>query len=121
MGNTDNHIKNISLLYSKNLKGIQLAPAYDIASTAVYENSTRDMAMAIGNKIRLDDIGRNEFAEAAGKVGLNPKMAIKRLGQISEGFVPAMRKCALQLTEEGFYKANELCERILSNGGIKRI
>lgn len=29
IGNTDNHVKNIALLYSEDLKGIRLAPAYD--------------------------------------------------------------------------------------------
>ena len=33
IGNTDNHIKNLSLVYGKNLGGIRLAPAYDIVST----------------------------------------------------------------------------------------
>ena len=35
IGNTDNHIKNVSLLYSEDLKSIRLAPAYDIVSTVI--------------------------------------------------------------------------------------
>ena len=34
------HGKNLSLLYSEDLKLIRLAPAYDIVSTIVYETST---------------------------------------------------------------------------------
>ena len=33
------HGKNLSLLYSEDLKLIRLAPAYDIVSTIVYETS----------------------------------------------------------------------------------
>ena len=40
IGNTDNHIKNLSLLYSEDLKSIRLAPAYDIVSTVIYKSST---------------------------------------------------------------------------------
>ena len=33
IGNTDNHIKNLSLLYRSDMKAVRLAPAYDILST----------------------------------------------------------------------------------------
>ena len=39
---------NLSLLYSQDLKGVRLAPAYDVVSTAVYESSTKEMALSIG-------------------------------------------------------------------------
>lgn len=58
IGNTDNHIKNLSLVYGKNLSSIRLAPAYDIVSTAVYESGTRDMSVSIAGKYNIDDIGR---------------------------------------------------------------
>lgn len=50
IGNTDNHIKNVSLLYDEELKTVCLAPAYDILSTVIYTSSTRDMAFSIGNE-----------------------------------------------------------------------
>mgnify|MGYP001624315510 FL=1 len=39
---------NLSLLYSQDLKGVRLAPAYDVVSTAIYESSTKEMALSIG-------------------------------------------------------------------------
>ena len=39
---------NLSLLYSQDLKGVRLAPAYDMVSTAIYESSTKEMALSIG-------------------------------------------------------------------------
>lgn len=36
IGNTDNHIKNVSLLYDEELKTVCLAPAYDILSNIIY-------------------------------------------------------------------------------------
>ena len=35
---------NLSLLYSQDLKGVRLVPAYDVVSTAIYESSTKEMA-----------------------------------------------------------------------------
>ena len=39
---------NLSLLYSQDLKGVRLAPAYDVVSIAIYESSTKEMALSIG-------------------------------------------------------------------------
>lgn len=39
---------NLSLLYSQDLKGVRLAPAYDVVSAAIYESSTKEMALSIG-------------------------------------------------------------------------
>lgn len=49
--NTDNHIKNVSLLYDESLDSLVLAPAYDIVSTVTYEKSSTDMAFNIAAKI----------------------------------------------------------------------
>ena len=58
VGNTDNHIKNLSLVYSKSLREKRLAPAYDIVSTAIYPSSSREMAIGIGGERTLDTIRR---------------------------------------------------------------
>ena len=58
IGNTDNHIKNLSLLYGEDLKTIRLAPAYDIVSTMIYESSTENMALSIDGKYNIYDIKR---------------------------------------------------------------
>ena len=38
---------------------IPLAPAYDIVSTAVYEQSTREMAFRVGDERLLDKITKD--------------------------------------------------------------
>ena len=48
IGNTDNHIKNVSLLYASDMASIRLAPAYDIVCTMIYPSSTTEMAVSIG-------------------------------------------------------------------------
>ena len=67
IGNTDNHIKNVSLLYDEELKTVCLAPAYDILSTVIYTSSTRDMAFSIGNEYDIKKITRDSFRREAAK------------------------------------------------------
>ena len=121
VGNTDNHIKNLSLLYSMDLTGIELAPAYDIISTTVYETSTRDMGIAIGGKIAIDEINAKSFACEAQKVGLNVKMAMRVFDKLTQEFEIALRETARQLEQQGFPASKELCEKILQSGGFAKL
>lgn len=116
IGNTDNHIKNLSLLYSEDLKRIRLAPAYDIVSTMVYENCTENMAFSIGGIYCIHDITRDSFEKEARNVGLGSSMAIKRFDSMAEKFPNALRTSANELSQQGFEEIEEICEQILKKG-----
>lgn len=118
IGNTDGHIKNISLLYSPNLKKIRLAPAYDIVSTAVYESSTREMAFYIGKHCFLDEIEKSDFELAAREAGLGKQAAFKSIDALTASFRSALDRATEILNSEGFTMADEIHDRILSNAGI---
>jgi len=117
IGNTDSHIKNFSLLYSPNLRAIRLAPAYDIVSTSVYEESTRELAFFIGDTLLLDDLTTDSFRIAAREVGLGERMAMSRFDAMCRRFRPALHAAAEELAAEGFPKAYVLEQRILETGG----
>lgn len=121
IGNTDNHIKNLSLVYGKNLGAIRLAPAYDIVSTTVYESSTRNMSIGIAGKYDIDDIGRSDFEKEAENVGLGTQMAMKRFDYFAENLEAALRSAGDALEEQGFEGAGRLAEKILRTGGIGRL
>lgn len=118
-GNTDNHIKNLSLLYSKNLKSIRLAPAYDIVSTMVYDSSTEDMAMSIGGIYNINDIDRKAFEREALNVGLGKNMALKHFDKMVAGFCDAIDKASFTLMSQGFEYVDVIKQEILQKGGIK--
>ena len=61
IGNTDNHIKNVSLLYAENLNDIRLAPAYDMVSTMIYESSTENMSLGIGGIYDIRKLTNDRF------------------------------------------------------------
>ncbi len=119
VGNTDNHIKNLSLLYSEDLKSIRLAPVYDIISTMIYDSSTENMALSIGDIYQIDQITRNSFEKEAAFVGLGNKMAMKRFDMLVSGFESALESAKRELTEQGFEYMDTICDRILKKGGIK--
>lgn len=121
VGNTDNHIKNVSLLYSSDLSEMRLAPLYDILSTSVYENSTRDMAFFIGSEVNLDQIQKDSFEEAAKEIGLGRSMAMQRFASLSKRFEAAIQEAAEELRARGFRSAHQLREQIMETGGISRV
>jgi serine/threonine-protein kinase HipA len=66
LANTDAHAKNLSVVHAS--RGIvALAPVYDVSPTLFFLPSTRQAALPIGGKWRIDEIGRSHLlAEARG-------------------------------------------------------
>lgn len=114
IGNTDNHIKNLSLLYSEDMRKVRLAPAYDIVSTVIYEGSTENMALSIGGEYNISVINRESFEAEADKIGLGRGIALKHFDKMSNKFENALTTSAVQLAETGFVDANNLAEKILN-------
>ena len=121
IGNTDNHIKNLSLLYSENLKTVSLAPAYDIISTVIYQGTSREMAIGIGGERNINHITREHFINAALDVGLGKKMALKHFDVLVDGFEKALNETAVRLNEEGYSKAKDIKQQILKHGGYSHL
>ena len=121
IGNTDNHIKNKSLLYTENLKSMRLAPAYDIVSTCIYPESTRDMAFNIGGKYSLDEIRRDDFAAAAQECGLGVRAAMREFDSLADGFEKSLSEAAAELKDQGLHAAGSIRDRILKNCGYSQL
>lgn len=118
IGNTDNHIKNLSLLYGKDLKSVRLAPAYDIVSTLVYKSSTEDMALYIGGQSNISEITRESFVRAAQQAGLGIKIAMKRFDVMVNGFPEAIDRAKKELLAQGYEAAEQISGMIMEKGGI---
>ncbi|MBR4755217.1 MAG: type II toxin-antitoxin system HipA family toxin [Lachnospiraceae bacterium] len=115
IGNTDCHIKNYSLLYGDDLKGLSLAPLYDCLSTRVY-NLTNEMSFFIGNEIDIRKADRRSFAAASVEAGLSERMALSIFDQMSDGFEKALDDAAESLANDGFDQAVVMKEKILIHG-----
>lgn len=113
LGNTDAHIKNISLLYGNNLKTIRLAPAYDIISTVIYEDSTREMAFNVGGERNVFSVNRDSFKKLADSVGLNERILLERYDSILDKFEVALDNASKELSSIGFKDAKKIAKRII--------
>ena len=119
IGNADNHIKNLSLLYSKDLRTIRLAPAYDILSTCIYEESTRNLAFSLAGHYAIDEIDRSVFKEAAAEAGFSGRLAMRHFDNLLNRFEKALFDAADRLSETGYEKALSIRDKILLNGGYR--
>ena len=120
IGNTDNHIKNFSFLYSRDLKTIKMTPAYDIVSTTVYSSSEhRELSLRIGESFYLGDTDFNSFRMAASEIGLGEKMAMNRLNMLAECFEQNLAEASRELIDQGFGYTDEIRERILASSGYR--
>lgn len=81
VGNHDAHGKNFSLLTTA--RGIELAPRYDVLSTAVYPELSDRLAMKIGRQDRPDRLFRRHFERLAADAGLAVPQALRRLADLA--------------------------------------
>lgn len=121
LGNADCHLKNFSFLYDSSLHTMQLAPLYDVVSTAVYDSNTRDNAFYIGDDLSLDDITRASFQKAARECGIGAKAAMREFDRLADGFENALEAAQRRMSAEGYTQAGVLRERILECGGYRNI
>lgn len=119
VGNTDNHIKNFSLLYGEDLKAVRLAPAYDIVSTMIYESSTENMALSIGGIYNIYSITRDSFEKETENIGIGRNVAMKHFDSLVSRFEKAMENAKTELEEQGFSEVNAITRQIYEKGGIK--
>ncbi len=115
IGNTDCHIKNFSLLYSQDMKSLCLAPIYDIVSTVIYENTSRNMAINIGGEYSIERINKELFKTAAKNIGIGTSIALEHFDYIKENFAKALNESAKELEALGFKDAINIKKKIIRN------
>lgn len=113
IGNTDNHIKNSSLIYSKDLSSVRLAPFYDVVCTKIYESSTDEMSVSINGKQNINQITRDDLEQEAKNCGLGSKAAMKIYDELYNGIQEALLDSADELSKTGFSEAHSMAEKIL--------
>lgn len=118
IGNTDNHVKNIALLYSEDLKGIRLAPAYDLLSTVIYDSSTEKMSLNIDGEYDIMNINQKSFENEAKKLGLGKGIAMQHFLSMVEKFEMALEQSTYELEEQGYGVAVDIQKQILKKAGI---
>ena len=99
IGNADAHGKNFSLLYRENKP--QLAPAYDLLSTAVYPDLSEKMAMKIGGKYKPREVCLRHFHKLVPDTKAARSAIDKQVKEMSDKIVDAAHKVKADLEAEG--------------------
>lgn len=97
IGNCDNHLKNLSVLYAENGRTLRLAPAYDLVGTTYYARFSRNMGMDLGGTRAIDDITPNNLTALASDLGIRPAALRNICDDIAGKVVPALRSEAAKI------------------------
>lgn len=81
IGNNDSHSKNISFLLKE--EKIELAPMYDLLSTAIYPELKRHFSFIIGDLDDFSRIGKNQFLLLDQALELKSGTMEERMGSLS--------------------------------------
>lgn len=120
IGNTDGHIKNFALLYSSDLQNIRLASAYDLVSTTVYKQGTRNMSLYIANECLIDNMTKATIIRSARDISMGSKLAERAFDSMASNFIKALHQSVEELEKQGFTNAEHIAEMILQSGGIAK-
>lgn len=112
IGNADAHAKNLSVLITK--EGIELAPFYDLMSTAVYPDLSTKMAMKIGNQYQRDMVTHRQWTTFAEQTGVKGKFVVDIVKLMCSRLPDLARQEAKRFSNEfgNFQIVEKICEEI---------
>ncbi len=100
---TDGHAKNYSLLHGAGGR-VRLAPFYDLASVLPYDDFDPQrikLAMKIGGKYRIRDIGPRQWSRLAEDSGLDPESMLARVAELAALLPAKMDEILERARDEG--------------------
>lgn len=98
IGNADAHGKNFSLLYRDGKP--ELAPAYDILSTAIYPNLAGKMAMKIGGQYKPEDVYLRHFHKLGADTKAAQSVMKRQIKTMTKKMLEAAPRLKTSLAEE---------------------
>lgn len=113
IGNCDNHLKNLSVLYSADWSSLELAPAYDLVCTTWFPDLSREMGMLLGDEGDIDSVRPTHLAEFAKQVGLPLRRLRIICSELARSFcaaVAATTRAGAPSLDELAWKAEGLLE-----------
>ena len=101
--------KNLALVYRP--AGLELAPLYDLVSTAVYEGLERRLAMKIGAAVDVRNVQRSDWERFAGSGGLGllvrqvREWLLDQAERVRRAVAAARRECRTQIGPSPVYES----------------
>lgn len=101
LSNADSHAKNIS--YYIDRRGIFLTPTYDLVNISVYPDLEQDLAMAIGDEFKREEIMAFQLKEFCEECNIQERLFIQQFRKIGKNILNELDKVETQplgLTDE---------------------
>lgn len=111
IGNTDNHLKNHSFLWSGDWQRRELSPLYDVTCCTIYSQLDREMGVSLCPSRRIDDVTRDSILDTANDANIPTAMADRLIDEVRGGFLPALH-AAVDYLADNYEMHAALCERI---------
>lgn len=112
IGNCDNHLKNLSVLYAPDWSTVRLAPVYDLVSTTFYARFSTTMGMRIGRTREIGEVSAEDLRLMADDLGVTEGFLRKTAGEIADRLHPALGQAAKRLDEQEFDLAYYISDNI---------
>ena len=111
VGNSDAHGKNFSLLYVDD--EVRLAPLYDLLCTAAYPELSPRLAMKVGKRGSLEEMGVTTWPAFADASRLGATYVLRRVKEISLSVRDSVAKVAEPLADEFGSDAPRQCAALI--------
>lgn len=102
MGNCDNHLKNLSLLYSEDWRDREVSPLYDIVDTTVYEKVKETMGIPLSRSRSIFDVTRESIEARVVGAGMPPDIAMREYDALAEMVPECFERACGNLAHLGF-------------------
>jgi serine/threonine-protein kinase HipA len=117
-GNSDAHLKNISLLYAVDANKrvtVNLAPFYDLVCTHAIERISKELAIPVGKQDNPDNVHYSDWVAMADDCGVTQKIVINEVMRLAN-YLPQWTVESIENFEEkyGAYPALQRIERSIN-------
>ena len=99
VGNCDAHAKNLSLLMYKD-SHYRLAPFYDILSTAVYDNLSKELAMKVGGDYSMENMEKHRWEKFAKEVTIPPVLLRELILELNQSIQDNIDKLVQEIQDQ---------------------
>ncbi len=120
MGNCDNHLKNFSLLWSREWTACELSPLYDLVCTTIYPQIDREMGIPLCESRKIDDVRQGDILSSAKRAGVSEKLGWAEFEDLAEEIPQALERATQEIVDEGFPDA-EYVSSLIRRDMEKRI
>ena len=108
MGNCDNHLKNISLLYRSDWADREVGPLYDVLDTTVYGRLKDTMGISLSPSRSIFGVTHEQLETTVANAGLPAGIALREFSSLADEAIKKFDEAANNVIGMGFPEVERL-------------